>query len=214
MKFEYNLECPNELNDLISEECYICGRSNDDLKTLRTRNIDAQIKRFENALVELKERYNKSVQEILESTKENNFLDIQINTITEDLNTFRKKIPHLDVFLEPFSSYCHDYSELEKYRGKNFRYIWNMYKEKMENNPDNCPAIVNIKKKIADFNKEKLRLQKQEVKNELDSMHLLKSRFEYYEIAICPICYILIEQRGALVKRGGLVIRPTIRSLF
>ena len=208
MKFEYNLEYPNELNNLISEECYICGRSNDDLKTLRTRNIDAQIKRFENALVELKERYNKSVQEILESTKENNFLDIQINTITEDFDTFRKKIPYLNEFLEPFSSYCHDYSELEKYRGKNFRYIWNMYKEKMENNPDNCPAIVKIKQNIANLNKEKLHLQEQEVKNEFESMHLLKSRFQNYEIAICPICYNLIDQKGALVER------PTIRSLF
>lgn len=198
MKFEYNLEYPKELDDPLSEECYICGRSNDDIKTLTNRNvteINARIKRCENALVEPTAKYNKSVQEILESTKESNFLDVQIDTIMEDLDTFRKKIPHLDEILS---------SVREEYSG-NLKSVLKIYKNKMENNPDNSPAIVKIKKKIADLNKLKLRLQEPEIKKEFE-MPLLKREIKLdgsfnspqLEVAICPICACLIERNGDL----------------
>ncbi|MDD5474009.1 MAG: hypothetical protein PHU34_07655 [Candidatus Methanoperedens sp.] len=195
MKFEYDLEYPKELDDPISEECYICGRSNDDLKTLINRNvieINAQIKRCENALVELTAKYNKSIQEILESTKESNFLDVHIDTITEDLNTFRKKIPHLDEILS---------SVQEEHRG-NLKNILKAYKNKMENNPDNSPAIAKINKRIADLNEQKLHLQDQEKKKKFE-MPLLKRKIRFdgrfdsqLEVAICPVCSCLVELKG------------------
>ncbi|MCG2737041.1 MAG: hypothetical protein L6282_11705 [Candidatus Methanoperedenaceae archaeon] len=206
MKFEYNLEYPNELDDPISEECYICGRSNDDLKTLTNRivtEINTKIISFENALVRLTEKYNNSIQEILESTKENNFLDVQIKTILEDRDTFRKKIPHIDEILKPFL----DYGRLinQEHGFKNFRDLYQMYKDNMENNPDKSPAIVKIKEKIADLNKLKLRLQDQEIKDKVETP-LLKRIIRidggfnstHLEVAICPICACLVERKGDL----------------
>ena len=69
-KRKSNMRRIKELDDSISDEyseCYVCGRTNDNLKTLIKGNIteiNARIKPYEDDLVDLTAEYNESIQEI------------------------------------------------------------------------------------------------------------------------------------------------------
>lgn len=193
-KRKSNMRRIKELDDSISDEyseCYVCGRTNDNLKTLIKGNIteiNARIKPYEDDLVDLTAEYNESIQEILESTKDSNFLDVKISTIVGDLDTFREKIPHLDEILS---------SVKNKLTGQDLKY----YLSEIGNDADSVPAIAKIKKRIGDLSEQKLHLQDLE-KNKGYKMTLLKREIEFccstsaqLEVAICPICACLVERK-------------------
>lgn len=181
-----------DLKNSISMVCYICGRSNNDLKTLISQQVvetDGKLKHLNIDLAKLTDKYNKLVQEILLSIKDSDLHDIPFNTILKD-SSFRKKIPHFDDILGHFkledNSYFSYYNR-DRYSGKTLEDICNLFNETIEDNP----KIVKIKKSISELENKKVGLH---------SVHLLKKQINIsksstdIEILICPICSIMFNE--------------------
>lgn len=94
------IHMPDEIHaQYPKKECYVCRRSQDDLKALQgliTQEFDMMIDDLENEFQE----YEGNIEKILEDSYPAELLDFKVHTVESDIAKFKKMIPYVDDLLK------------------------------------------------------------------------------------------------------------------
>lgn len=82
--------------------CYVCGRTEEDLKILfngKKKEIGLRIKTYKNKIREYGGIWREYLLKMLKDTEESNYLELKVETIKTDPSKFGETIPRLDNLL-------------------------------------------------------------------------------------------------------------------
>ncbi|MDI6886832.1 MAG: hypothetical protein QMD22_10950 [archaeon] len=78
--------------------CYVCGRTEEDLKIIfneQIEAIDSRIKALENEIERDYSNYREDLLKLLKDTEDTKYLELKVRTILRDYSEFDEKIPRL-----------------------------------------------------------------------------------------------------------------------
>ena len=83
----------------LKEKCYVCGKTEDDLKPMKKLLIIEVTQKMDELKAEEK-GIEKVLDEIISDSYPADYLDFKIHTITSDRKKFADRIPHLELLLK------------------------------------------------------------------------------------------------------------------